>query len=79
MENQLEKLQDAFDKMKEAEEIIEELRKDKDSSLDEYYGYSLEIIEAQLNQFSDNSVGYVGMNTNLKEIIDSEGENWNEK
>jgi len=77
----LEKLQLAFELMKKAEEIINDIKNDKDEneSLLDYYGYSLEIIQQQLNIFSDNRKGYLTHDTNIKEIVDSEGERWNDE
>lgn len=74
---QLEKLQEAMELMKKAEEIVESLIANDEDSLNEYYGYSLEIIQQQLNKFSDNSCGYGG-NTSIEEMIESEGYNWQE-
>ena len=73
---QLEKLQEAMVLMKDAEGIIESLMANDEDSLNEYYGYSLQIIQQQLNKFSDNSCGYGG-NTSIEEMIESEGYNWN--
>jgi hypothetical protein len=77
----LEKLQLVFELMKKAEEIINDIKNDKDEneSLLDYYGYSLEIIKQQLNIFSDNRNGYLTHDTNIKEIVDSEGERWNDE
>ncbi len=74
---QLQKLKEAMALMKDAERIIESLMDNNEDSLNEYYGYSLQIIQQQLNNFSDNSSGYGG-NTSIEEIIESEGYNWNE-
>lgn len=73
--NALEKLQEANDLMKQAERLVNEAR-DSNSSLRSKYGYSLQIIEQELNQFSDNSRGYLSRNTTLEEIIESEGRKW---
>lgn len=74
----LKKLQLAFELMKKAEEIIDDIRDNEDDnqSLMKYYGYSLEIIQQELNKFSDNSCYYLTRDVNLQEIIDSEGEKW---
>lgn len=71
----LEKLEEAIDLMKQAEEILESV-KEENQSLDDYYGYSIQIIIQELNKFSDNSCGYIGSNASLEEIIESEGDNW---
>lgn len=69
------KLYGALEKMQEAIELIEEANGENES-LSDYYGYSLEIITQELNRFSDNSGGYIGRNTCLQDIIDAEGEKW---
>ena len=69
------KLYEALEKMQEAIELIEEASEENES-LSDYYGYSLEIITQELNRFSDNSRGYLGRNTCLQDIIDDEGEKW---
>lgn len=76
-----EKLQLAFELMKKAENILHEINNDKEEnkSLLRYYGYSLEIIRQQLNIFSDNSGYYLTRDVNLQEILDSEGDNWNDE
>lgn len=76
--SQLERLQEALELMKEAEEIVEELMEDEQDSLNEYYGCSLQIIKQELNKFSDNSNCYMGRNSNLEDIMESHGENWTE-
>lgn len=77
----IDKLQLAFELMKKAEEIISEIKKNKEEnkSLLSYYGYSLEIIEQQLNIFSDNSKNYLTRNTNLEEILNMLGDNWEDE
>ena len=77
----LEKLQLAFELVKKAENIINDIKNDKDEneSLLSYYGYSLEIIQQQLHIFSNNRYGYLVGDTNIKQIIDSEGDNWNDE
>jgi hypothetical protein len=77
----LEKLQLAFELMKKAEDIINDIRnnKEENQSLLRYYGYSLEIIQQQLNIFSDNSGYYLTNDVNLQGIIDSEGQDWNDE
>ncbi|MBX3253304.1 MAG: hypothetical protein KF862_04100 [Chitinophagaceae bacterium] len=74
----LEKLREALQHMQEAGRLVNESKKEN-HSLDKYYGYSLQIISQELIRFSDNSAGYLGRNTNLQEIIDTEGENWHSK
>lgn len=76
-----EKLQLAFELMKKAEEIINDIRNEKEEnkSLLRYYGYSLEIIQQQLNIFSDNSRYYLTNDVNLQGILDSEGQDWNDE
>jgi len=69
----LRKLQEANDLVIEALDILNEL---ENESLEEYYGYSLEIIKQQLDIFSENNEGYSG-NTSLSDIIVEEGNNWN--
>ena len=76
---QLDKLHKALELMKEAEDIIEDLNDDDENSLNEYYGYSLQVIAQELNKFSDNSCGYLHGNTTLEEIIEAEGDNWTEE
>lgn len=56
------RLYEAFDKMKEAEEILREVNKGADD-------YGLRIIIQQLNKFSDNSEAYMTNNLCLEEII----------
>lgn len=75
-----EKLQLAFELMKKAEDIINDIRNEKEEnrSLLRYYGYSLEIIQQQLNIFSDNSGYYLTNDVNLQGILDSEGQDWND-
>jgi hypothetical protein len=73
--NALEMLREAFEKMKEAEQLVKDARQSNES-LDDYYGYSLRIIEQELNSFSDNSNGYSGGNTPLSDIIEGAGVNW---
>jgi hypothetical protein len=75
---ELEQLQEAFDKLKEVEEILDSLIEDKESSLNEYYGYSLKGLSQQINAIADNGVGVITKETNLQEIIESEGELWTE-
>ena len=72
---QTERLQEAMALMKDAERIVESLMSNDEDSLNEYYGYSLHIIQQQLNKFSDDSLGYGG-NASIKEMIESEGYNW---
>lgn len=62
--------------MKEAERILESIDND---SLEGHYGYSKEIIQQQLNMFSDNSSGYMGRNTPIDEIINSMGDDWSDQ
>lgn len=71
----LEKLEEALNHMQEANSLINDAKKEN-SSLERYYGYSLEIISQELVRFSDNNRGYLGRNTNLQEIIEAEGETW---
>ena len=71
----LEKLEEAMELMKQAESLVKEAKKENES-LSDYYGYSLDIIAQELNQFSDNSKGYIGRNKCLEDIINAEGENW---
>jgi hypothetical protein len=73
-----EKLEKALELMKEAESLIKEADK-QNESLNGHYGYSLEIIAQELNNFSDNSMGYIGRNTCIKDIIENEGDKWNDK
>ena len=77
----LDKLQLAFELMRKAEDIINEIRfnKDDNESLLGYYGYGLEIIQQQLDIFTDNSRYYLTRNTNLEEILNSEGDLWNDE
>jgi hypothetical protein len=77
----LEKLELAFELMKKAENTINDIKNDKDEneSLLGYYGYSLEIIQQQLHIFSNNRYGYFVGDTNIKQIIDSEGDKWNDE
>ena len=76
MSNQLKKLESVLSHMKEAEKIIEDLRTNEEDSLNNYYGYSLEIIQQQLNKLSDNSQGYLGRDSCIGDIIESEGDKW---
>lgn len=69
------KLERALMYMKDAERLIEEA-KQENQSLEEEFGYSLEIIIQELNRFSDNSRGYQGNNASLEEIIEDEATNW---
>jgi hypothetical protein len=77
----LDKLQLAFELMSKAEDIINEIRfnKDDNKSLLNYYGYGLEIIQQQLDIYTDNSRYYLTRNTNLEEILNSEGDNWEDE
>jgi hypothetical protein len=77
----LDKLQLAFELMRKAEDIINEIRfnKDDNESLLGYYGYGLEIIQQQLDIYTDNSRYYLTRNTNLEEILNSEGDNWEDE
>lgn len=76
-----EKLQLAFELIKKAEDIINDIRNEKEEnhSLLRYYGYSLEIIQQELNIFSNNSGYYLTNDVNLQGIIDSEGQDWNDE
>jgi len=73
--NTTEKLQKALDLMKEAEQLVNEA-KEENKSLKSYYGYSLLIVAQELNKFSDNSNYYMTRDTNLQEMIESEGSKW---
>lgn len=73
--SKLEKLYKIQELMKEAEGLVEEVNVEG-SSLNEYYGYSLEIIKQELHRFSDNAMGYTGRNTCIEEICDGEGTEW---
>jgi hypothetical protein len=77
----LDKLQLAFELMRKAEDIINEIRfnKEENKSLLNYYGYGLEIIQQQLDIYTDNSRYYLTRNTNLEEILNSEGDNWEDE
>jgi hypothetical protein len=76
-----EKLQLAFELMKKAEDILYNIQNNKEENEDllSYYRYSLEIIRQQLNIFSNNSGYYLTRDVNLQEILDSEGDNWNDE
>src|SRR5690606_12591657 len=66
---------EALHHMHAAESLINSA-KQENSSLERYYGYSLQIICQELIRFSDNAAGYLGKNTNLLEIIEDEGNTW---
>lgn len=72
------KLEKAIELIKRAEKLVKSARV-TNKSLKRYYGYSLEIIGSQLNIVSDNSNYYATRDTNLQEILEEEGENWQDK
>jgi len=73
------KLQEALDLMKQAEKLVGEARREN-KSLNEYHGYSLQIIEQELNKFTDNSRGFLTRDTALADIIAMQEEReWREK
>jgi hypothetical protein len=73
--NTLEKLQEALEHVKKAEDLIRQA-KNENVSLETYYGYSIEMIAQQLNKYGDASV-YRDRNIgSLKEIVEAEGEKW---
>lgn len=73
------KLQQAVQHMKDAEQLINEAKL-ANESLEQHYGYSLDIIAQELNKYSDNSRGYhMKFNTSLDEIINAEGSAWKKK
>ena len=70
-----EKLYQVMELMKEAENLLNEI-KEGNKSIRENHGYGIDIIIQELNRFGDNSKGYQGYNKNVQEIIDYEGESW---
>lgn len=74
-----EKLTLAKELIIQAEKIIADLYDPSNmdsSSLREYYGYSMEIMEHELNKISTNKNYRVTRATSLEEIIDAEGDKW---
>ena len=71
----LEKLEKAREHMEEARILISEANSENES-LENYYGYSLTIVEQQLDIFSSNERNYMTSSTNLEEIIEGEGDKW---
>jgi hypothetical protein len=71
-------LQEAIEKVQEARELIE--RAKENESLDEYYGYSIQIIDQEFDRFCTNEKCYMGRNTSLEEIVEGMYEgNWENK
>lgn len=68
-------LLEAIELMKEAEKLINEAYS-KNESLKEAYGTTLKTIKNALNEFSDNSAGYLTRNTCLLKIVEAQGEDW---
>lgn len=75
--NTLEILREAKEHMKSAESLLKQANREN-TSLSDYYGYSLELMIQELNRMSDNSKGYQGHDTSLDEIIEAAGSDWNE-
>ena len=72
----LEKLSKAMELMKEAQELVEAAQAESES-LSDYYGYSLTTTAQQLDIFGANDRCYMTCNTSLEEIIEEEGNHWN--
>ena len=71
-------LQEAIKKVRQARELVQEAKKNE--SLDDYYGYSLILIDQYLDIFSSNEGGYVGNNTSIEDVLEGMGEgNWENK
>lgn len=66
----------AQQKMKEIEEILDEVQTNE--SLDDYYGYSINIIKQELKK-SNNGGGFLTSDKSIEDIIYGEGEKWNDE
>jgi hypothetical protein len=73
----LSQLREAMEHMKSAESLLKQVKREN-KSLDDYYGYSLELMMQELNRMSDNSKGYQGHDTCLDEIMEAAGSDWTE-
>jgi len=73
----LEKLDLAYSLIKKSEEILNKINKDiENDSLNNYYGYTIKILVQELNIISDNSKGYLTQDKSIMDIIESEGDKW---
>ena len=73
---QSEQLQEALDHVIEAESIITELMKNSSDSLNNYHGYSLLLMQQQLNIMSGNKGWFLTKETTIEQIIAGEGDEW---
>lgn len=67
-------LDEVIGKMQQAQELLDEALENE--SLDNYYGYSINIIKQELDKLSNNSAMY---HKNIEEMVGTEGENWNDE
>ena len=76
----LEKLELVNNLIKKSEEILNEILKNPENdSLTSYYGYTLKLIKQELNILSDNSHGYLTRDKSIEDVINAEGDEWNDE
>jgi len=73
-------MQTQYEFLEQAQEHIEEaitlIRKANFGSLKDRHSYNFRLMTQELTKISDNSAGYLTRDTNLAQILEEEGEDW---